>query len=224
MSALLNVFFPKLCYSCSEVLSDFEQYVCTFCRHNLSVTDYHTILNNPVEKIFFGREKVEYATALLRFEKGGITQQLIHNLKYKNQQFIGVFLGKWLGEELAKTPKYKNIDAVIPVPLHKHKLKKRGYNQVALFGQTIATALQVPYYDDVLIKIYNASSQVTKNRLMRWNDKNAVFKMVNPHKITNKHLLLVDDIVTTGATLEACIGALKQTEAVKISIATIAIA
>lgn len=224
INALLNILFPNLCCSCSTVLKDNEKLLCTVCRHELAVTAYSDLKNNPVINVFKGRVKIEYATALLRFEKNNSTQQLIHQLKYKNQQDIGSFFGMWLGEELSKSAISPNIDAVIPVPLHKKRLKQRGYNQVTTFGTAIANVLQTAFYDDVLIKTSNTKSQVDKTRWARWQDKDHSFELKNADKINNKHILLVDDVVTTGATLEASALTLQKANNVKISIATIAIA
>ena len=221
--AIIDLFFPKVCYACYSHLQDFEMYACTSCRHNLPVTNYHYNANNTVEKVFYGRVKVEQATALLRYEKKGVVQQLIHNLKYRGYEEIGVFLGEWLGNELKEIDTYREVDIVIPVPLHKKKLKKRGYNQVTKFGQEIAKALQVDYNDKSLIKITNTKSQVTKKRFARWQADHELFALENVTLIENKHILLVDDIITTGATLESCIQVLNKAKNVKISIATMAI-
>ncbi|MFC5193983.1 ComF family protein [Bizionia hallyeonensis] len=222
--SLLALFFPKVCYSCNGLLHDNEQYACTACRHDFPVTNFHFNRDDTVLKVFYGRLPIETATALLRFEKKGITQNLLHNLKYKGFEEIGVFLGGWLGGELQSLAEYQNIDIVIPVPLHKNKLRKRGYNQVAKFGQELAKSLQAEYVDDVLVKVSNTSSQVTKNRLTRWLYNVEVFNVINAHKIQNKHILLVDDIITTGATMEACGTVLLKNAQVRISIATMAIA
>ncbi|TYA60067.1 ComF family protein [Formosa maritima] len=222
--SILDLFFPKVCFACHLHLSDNELYVCTNCRHNLPVTNYHLESDLTVLKTFYGRSKVEHATALLRFEKKGITQQLMHQLKYKGQEDVGVFLGKWLGLELKTVDDYKNIDAVIPVPLHKKKLKKRGYNQVAKFAEEIAKQLEIEYIDNVLIKVSNVSSQVNKNRFSRWSNNEEFFTIQYNEKISNKHILLVDDIITTGATMEACIAVLHKANNVKVSVACMAIA
>ncbi|MDW5290627.1 ComF family protein [Formosa sp. PL04] len=222
--ALFNIFFPKVCYSCQNVLADGEQTLCTDCRHSLPVTQFHFNNDSSVSKVFYGRVKVEQATALLRFEKKGITQKLIHQLKYKGQEPIGTFLGDWLGGELQTLEAYKTVDVVIPVPLHKKKLKTRGYNQVDKFGRQLAEALQAEYIDDVLIKITNTNSQVSKNRLSRWTASETIFSVQHLDKINNKHILLVDDIITTGATMEACANLLLSGKNVKISIAAMAIA
>ena len=222
--AIIDLFFPKVCYACHEVLNDHEQDICTDCRNNLPVTNFHFHKDNNVSKVFYARVKVEYGTALFRFEKKGLVQQLIHNLKYKGQESIGVFLGDWLGGELKTVKEYSEIDMVIPVPLHKNKLKKRGYNQVAKFAEHIASALNVKYVDNVLLKVTNTDSQVLKSRLARWTNNEELFTLQNKSTIANKHILLVDDLITTGATMEACINVLNQAKNIKISVACMAIA
>ncbi len=224
LNSIVDLLFPKVCYACHHLLNDNEHTVCTNCRNDLPVTNFHFNDDNTVLKVFYGRVKIEYATALLRFEKKGIVQQLIHGLKYKGHETIGVFLGDWLGGELKTIKAYHEIDMVIPVPLHKKKLKKRGYNQVAKFAQHIAKALDISYRDDVLLKVTNTESQVLKQRLARWNNTNELFMLQNKQDIANKHILLVDDLITTGATMEACITVLNQGDNVKISVASMAIA
>ena len=224
LESVINLFFPKACYGCNYLLADNELYVCTDCRHKLPVTNFHFDNDDTVKRVFYGRVPIEHATSLLRFEKKGLTQALLHNLKYKGFEEIGLFLGDWLGSELNTIVAYSHVDVVIPVPLHKKKLRKRGYNQVALFAQQLSKHLNADYVDDVLIKTSNISSQVNKNRISRWFSNAEIFKAINTEKIKNKHVLLVDDIITTGATMEACANMLQNTTNVKISIATMAIA
>lgn len=224
LTSLIDVLFPKVCLGCNAMLTDYEQYICTSCRHELPVTTFHLNQDETINKIFYGRAQIEQATALLRFQKKGIVQHLMHNLKYKGYQDIGIFLGEWLGEELKTIPEYQKVDVIIPVPLHPKKMKKRGYNQVEKFAQNLATALEKDYLDDVLMKQTNTSSQVYKNRLERWTSPKEQFVLQNSYKLKSKHILLVDDIITTGATLEACIEVLNSEENHKISIATMAFA
>ncbi|WP_295984693.1 phosphoribosyltransferase family protein [uncultured Algibacter sp.] len=224
LKSIINLFFPKVCYACHNLLNDNEDTICMNCRHDLPITNFHFDNNDSVAKVLYGRAKIENGTALFRFEKKGNVQRLIHNLKYKDHEHIGFVLGNWLGGELKTLESYKNIDVVIPVPLHKNKLKKRGYNQVALFGQQVAEALNADYLDDVLVKVTNTKSQVNKKRLARWTNSDELFTLKNIEAIDNKHILVVDDIITTGATLEACISVLNQAKNIKISIATMAIA
>lgn len=221
---LLNLFFPKVCYACNNLLADRETYICTECRHNLPVTNYHFNNDNTVKKVLYGRVKIEHATALLRFHKKGMVQQLMHGLKYRGYEEIGEFLGKWLGNELKNIEEYKNIDVIVPVPLHKKKLKKRGYNQVEKFGREIANALDIPYIDTVLNKTTLTQTQVFKKRIARWSNDDEVFNTTNLDSLANKHILLVDDIITTGATVEACANELLKGHNIKLSLATMAIA
>lgn len=221
---LINLFFPKICQICDNPLLKNEQIICLRCLHELPVTNYHLNNENPVKKVFYGRVSLENATSLLIFRKKGSVQKLIHQLKYKGQQEIGPFLGTWLGAELEKIPAYREMDAVIPVPLHKLRLRSRGFNQVEGFGKEIAKALKIPYLDQVLLKKSFSTTQTIKGRLARWGNIEETFILDRPQEIQNKHVLLVDDLITTGATLEACANTIKQAGGVKISIATMAAA
>jgi len=215
--------FPKVCVGCRSPLLKTELVICTQCRHSLPIACHHRTSNNAMKNVFYGRFPVENATALLQFQKRGVTQQLLHNLKYRGQDKISNFFGKWLGAELSENENYRTINMVIPVPLHKQKMKKRGYNQVSGFGKEIASALKVPFREDVLIKVSKTHSQVFKKRLTRFATEET-FTINKPEVISNKHILLVDDIVTTGATLENCAQQLLKSPDVKLSVATIAIA
>ena len=207
---------------CSGQLGDNEETICTTCRHELPLTNFHFSDSKMFKNRLYGRVQLQDATALVHFAKKGIVQQLIHNLKYRGHEEIGSFFGKWLGAELKEIAAYQDIEAVVPVPLHKRKLRKRGYNQVTLFGKEIATALGVPFYDTVLVKVHNTKTQVFKDRLRR-TDVNAVFKVVDFETLKGKHVLLVDDIITTGATIESCANVLFEIEGLRLSVATMAI-
>ena len=220
---MLNLLFPRVCKACSKTLLKNERVLCLQCRHELPLARFHITGNTAMKDIFYGRFAIENATALFQFQKKGITQELMHNLKYRRQKEISSFFGRWLGSELSELIEYKSVDLVIPVPLHKQKLKKRGYNQVEGFGREIAKALKIPYCDNVLIKVSKTSSQVFKQRLTRFNSEE-IFTVQNPELIINKHILLVDDIVTTGATLENCALKLLKESNARLSLATMAIA
>jgi ComF family protein len=202
---------------------DNESYVCTSCRHQLPLTNFHLDNNDAVKNVLFGRIKLENATSLLHFSKKGIVQQLMHNLKYRGHKDVGLFLGKWLGEELKTIKGYQDIDVVIPVPLHKSRLRQRGYNQVAKFGQEIANALEIEFNTKVLLKTKAIKSQVFKSQFLRTSMDSATFSISENQTLKGKHILLVDDIVTTGTTIESCANALLNIEGVKISVATMAI-
>ena len=221
---MLNLFFPEVCEAGNNVLSDNESVVCITCRHQLPITNYHFDNSEAVKKIVYGRVKLEQATALLHFSKKGIVQQLLHNLKYRGHKHIGSFFGEWLGAELKTIEAYKEIDVVIPVPLYKSKLRKRGYNQVEAFGKEIAKALNADYIDTVLIKTKATKTKVFKGRVTRWNDDGAVFDIYENKSLEGKHILLVDDIITTGSTIEVCATELLKIDNIKLSLAVMAIA
>lgn len=219
---MLNLLFPRICEGCGEILTHDEKLICLACRHQIPLANFHNLDNDVLKNKFYGRFPVESATALIQFQKRGLTQELMHSLKYRGQKELSFFFGEWLGAELNENPKYKEVEMVIPVPLHKQKLRIRGYNQVEGFGKELAKALNVPYRDDILVKISKSGSQVFKTRVLRFETE-AVFFNQKPEEIRNLHILLVDDIITTGATLEKCAVQLLKSDGVKISIATIAI-
>lgn len=220
---LLNLFFPEVCKACGNHLTDNELQICTVCRHDLPLTNFHSDPDNAVHKILYGRVKLEQATALLYFSKKGIVQQLMHNLKYRGHEDIGLLLGEWLGEELKRCDSYLSVDVVIPVPLHKKKLKVRGYNQVDKFGAAIAKALQADFNSSVLVKTVHTKTQVFKNRLKRNTNSRSSFKITEGSALEGKHILLVDDIITTGATIENCANTLLAISGIKLSLATMSI-
>ncbi|MCB7482166.1 ComF family protein [Christiangramia sediminis] len=219
----INLLYPTVCHICEAELLKNEELICTSCLHDLPVTSYHLDNENPVKKVFYGRLKIEKATALLHFRKKAGVQHLIHDLKYRGHREIGTYLGKWLGTELSNSDWNTKIDVIIPVPLHKSRLKERGYNQVEDFGKEIAASLNAEYIDDILLKISSTQTQTLKDRLSRWGKLEETLQIQNSDKIVRKHILLVDDLVTTGATLEACAHKLYEVPDIKISIATMAI-
>lgn len=218
---MLNLLFPKICVGCKELLIKGEEVLCSTCLHALPLAAFHKTGSEMLKDKFYGRISLENATAITYFQKRGLTQELLHNLKYRGREQVSYFFGKWLGAELAEIEAYRKIEMVIPVPLHKQKLKKRGFNQVEGFGKELASALSVPYRDDILIKVSKSGSQVFKTRILRFEAEEE-FSIKNLEAIENKHLLLVDDIITTGATLEKCALQLLKAKNVKISIAAIA--
>lgn len=220
---MLNLLFPKICSGCNSKLVKHETVLCTICRHRLPIASFHLTNDPTLKNLFFGRIPIEHATSLLHFQKKGITQVIMHNMKYRGRKEISNFFGTWLGTELHTCPQYNEITQVIPVPLHVKKMKKRGYNQVTGFGKEIAKALEIPFREDILHKISQNDSQVFKRRWSRFEGEE-LFTVPDLAPLKDQHILLVDDIVTTGATLEKCAIKLLEGNNVKLSIATIAIA
>ncbi len=220
---LVYLFYPTYCVACDNPLYKNERLLCTSCRHELPLGDFHNVNAKKIEKVFYGRIKIENGASLLLFQKNGRVQNLIHNLKYRGHEEIGEELGKWLGEKLIQNTEYQDIDIVVPVPLHKKRLLERGYNQVEKFGVEIARKLNAMYVDSVLKKISYSQKQSKRGKGTRWDNTFETFGIQNESVFKNKHILLVDDIVTTGATIEACVHVLESIPGIKISIATMAI-
>jgi ComF family protein len=223
-NSLLNLFFPKVCAGCRKLLLATENVLCTNCRHEMPLTQYHLDNKNEAVKKFYGKIEIEYASAFLYFNKKGIVQELIHNLKYKGQEEIGTILGNWYVEDLKELKLETPFDIIIPVPLHKRKFKERGYNQVTTFGKTLAQGLEIAYDDTVLYRKKYSKTQSKKNLLGRSENIENIFDVHSIEKHQNKHLLIIDDVLTTGATLEACSRALLKIPGIKISIVCMAMA
>ena len=219
---LFRIFYPELCVNCENQLSKNETTICTFCRHDLPIIRFNNYSDNIITKTFYGRVAIEKAYSLLYFRKIGITKKIIHDLKYKGNEEIGVFFGNWLGDIITENKEFSDIDFIIPVPLHQKKLKKRGYNQVTKFGEKLSFYLKTPFVENVLIRTSTAKTQTFKSRFERFNNLDTKFQLTDYQKFKNKHILLIDDVITTGATLEACAKELQKTEGVTISVLTMA--
>lgn len=211
------------CFGCNARLNRGEKFLCTVCRHQLPLTEYNFNVENGVDRIFYGRINIKKASSFLFFTDHGIVKNLIHHLKYKNQEQIGDFLGEWYGQIIKENGFLEKIDFVIPVPLHKKKLKKRGYNQVALFAEKLALHLDAKFLEHGLIKTANTRTQTKKSRLNRLQENRLLYEAGDIDKLKNKKILLVDDVITTGATMEICAQTLKNIEGTTIYIASMAV-
>lgn len=224
LNSLINLFFPKVCAGCKSFIGANEYVVCTVCRHELPLTNHHLNSENEAFKKFYGRLPVENVSAFLYFHKKGMVQKMIHNLKYKGHEEIGTLLGEWYADDLKNSDFVKNVDAIIPVPLHKKRLKERGYNQITNFGLALSKSFEIPLNDTILMRKVYSKTQSKKNLLGRIDGIETVFDVAFEEKDANKHYLLIDDVLTTGATLEACSKALLKIPGTRISIVCIAMA
>jgi len=220
--SLINLFFPRVCCGCNSILLTDEKVLCTACRHEIPLTNFHNNPKNEAFSKFYGRISVEFVAALFHFQKKGIVQEMIHKLKYKGHEEIGEMIGFWYAEELKTVTQMKQIDYIIPVPLHPKKLRQRGYNQVTTFGKALSESLNIPYNDGVLLRKVYSKTQTKKSLLKRSELKTDAFDVVFDETMNGKHFLLIDDIITTGATLEVCSRALLKIPDVKVSIVCMA--
>ena len=227
LSKILNdinsILLPRVCFGCNARLNRGEYHLCTVCRNQLPLTEYDFNVENAVDRIFYGRINIKKANSFLFFIENGIVKNLIHHLKYKNQEQIGTLLGDWHGQIIAGNNYLGNIDFVVPVPLHRKKARKRGYNQVSAFGRRLAHHLQAEFLEDALIKTANTRTQTKKNRIGRWQNNRALYLLKYPELLENKHILLVDDVITTGATMEICAQALYQAKGVTLYVTSMAV-
>lgn len=220
--AMAQLFFPKLCAGCGSDILDEEQMLCLACLDKLPLTSFALHASNPVEKIFWGRLPVTAASAYCYFTRDSVLQTLIHRLKYKRDRETGFFLGQLMGRALADANRFHGIDALVPLPLHPEKERKRGYNQATVLCNGMAATWGKPVWDNILTRVSRTETQTRKSRAERWQNITGKFEL-NPGRLSKgKHLLLVDDVVTTGATLEAAGAVLLQMENTRLSIATLA--
>jgi len=217
-----HLFFPHVCAGCGSDNISRQSPVCIHCINRLPLTNFHLYANNPIEKYFWGRMPISAAASLCHFTDGSLVQHLLHQLKYRGNKETGYFLGRMMGNSLQATDRFRDIDVLIPLPLFASRQKKRGYNQSAILCSGMATILRIPVVQDAVLRLASTETQTHKNRIERWQNMEGKFELVNPAALAGKHILLVDDVITTGATLEACGQEILKAEGVKLSIATLA--
>jgi len=194
------------------------------CLHHIPRTNFHLDPDNPVARLFYGKVNIERATSYFYFSKGSKYQTLLHDLKYKGMKELGEEIGKHFAIDLQQSPEFRSVDIICPVPLHPSKEKKRGYNQSWWIASGIAKQMNKELSSDNLHRITATETQTRKSRFARWQNVEGIFELSNPEAFSEKHILLIDDVVTTGATLEACAAAILSTTNAKVSIATLATA
>lgn len=218
----ISLFFPRFCLGCNGTLLKGEKQVCIHCYTNAENTDSHLDKENFIKQKFYGKVDVSLALAYFVFLKGGIVQHLLHNLKYENQPELGLELGMRYASELLNYSEEWPFELIVPVPLHRSKLKLRGYNQSEEFANGLACTLNIPV-NNALKRIKATTTQTSKSKLERWKNVDQIFEVIDK-EVVGKHILLVDDVITTGSTLESCIQTLNAAGASEVSVMAIAAA
>lgn len=213
-----HLFYPHNCEGCgSDILFD-DQFLCAKCVHALPETHFFNKQNNPVEKLFYGRMNIQHAGAAFYFTKDSMLQHILIQLKYRNNKEAGYFLGRMMGHVLSKSERFADVDMLVALPLNPKKEFQRGYNQAMLICEGISEAWKIPVCQDAVTRIRFTETQTQQNRVSRWQNMEGVFAVTRPATLTNRHILLIDDVITTGATLEACGAALLEIPGVSLSI------
>lgn len=220
--ALLHLIFPNHCYACEEEISSQLQHICLNCRNEMPRGFDSIHKNTAIDKLFWGKVALEKSTAFLKFEKNGKAQRLIHHLKYDGKKEIGVTLGEMAAAELMAINFFENIDYLIPVPIHKLKEKIRGYNQSHYIAEGIHAITKIPVDKTSILKIIHTQSQTRKGKFRRWENVSSTFELQKVNQLQGKHLLLIDDVLTTGSTIEACAQELQKIPDVKLSLLAMA--
>ena len=224
IDSIINLFYPRVCAACGEPLLKDEETVCIKCCYLLPRTGYELNADNPLAQVFYGRVRFHAVTACFFFAKQGKVQHLIHQLKYKGNKEAGIFLGQKIGESIKDAPLFQGIDYLIPVPLHPKREKKRGYNQSLMIAQGISEVTGIPIGDKFLVRTVNTATQTKKSKEERYQNVKDIFQLQNGEQLEGKHILIIDDVLTTGATLESCAHKFEHIPGIKISAATAACA
>ena len=220
----MQLFFPHNCMGCGSDTLPQNSMLCLHCISNLPYTGFESIEDNPIENIFRGRVAIQQAASTFYFSKGHLVQRFIHQLKYKGNREVGEYIGALMGKALLESGRFTNIDYLVPLPLYADKEFKRGYNQSTIICNGMSTAMQIPVMDNNVIRQRYTDTQTKKHRAERWENVEGSFAIKHPAKLTGKNILLVDDVITTGATLEACTQCLLQVAGLQVSLSTLATA
>jgi ComF family protein len=220
----LSLIYPRYCEACTNNLFAHEIFICNHCRLNLPKSNYHSHHDNELSRTFHGRVPLVNAGSYYLYEKSGKIQKLLHAIKYENQKELSEYLGMQYGLELLKHGPFREIDIIVPVPLHKNKLKARGFNQSEWFARGLSKSLGKEINTNTFERVTDTATQTKKKKYQRWENVEGIFKLNNENAFAKKHILLADDVVTTGATIEASWQALKHVEGIKVSLVSIAFA
>ncbi len=220
----LSLFLPRSCLSCGAHLVRGEEVLCTGCMLDMARTDFHLRRGNMLEQAFWGRCRVEKAAAFSVYNRGSRIRKLIHMLKYSGRKDIGTMLGSFYGSVLAESGFMNDIDMIIPVPLDPARERHRGYNQSRCIAEGIASHCSLPVRTDILYRTGKSGSQTSRGRYERWENVEGLFAVHKPGEITGRHIVLVDDVITTGSTVEACVVALQSAPDTRVSVVALAAA
>ena len=222
LRAFSNLFFPHICYGCGTDLLGHNQILCLRCLHRLPYTQFEKLPHNPVEKKSWGRIVVQHAASLFYFTKDSILERLLYQLKYRGRKEVGLYCGRMMGTSIASSERFQDCDALIPLPLFAKKEHERGFNQSKLLCDGIAEIINKPVLPNVILRIEATETQTHKNRIERWENMRHRFGLADKHGLEGKHVVLVDDVITTGATLESCAQELLRVKDLRISMLTLA--
>ena len=222
LSGIAQLLYPHHCAGCGRTLHDPATQVCWHCHEEMPYTGFENHADNPVARLFTGRIRLHQAFSILFFQKHAAVQNLLHHLKYKGNKEVGLQLGRLMGARLLQSGAAPGIDAIVPLPLHRRRLASRGYNQAALIARGMAEVLGLPVQEVAVLRSQYTQTQTRKGRMARWLNVEHVFDLQPGHRLEGKHVLLVDDVITTGATMEACGQVLLKIPGLKLSVASAA--
>lgn len=224
LSDFIALIYPRNCVACGNSLFKHEEQLCNYCYLNLPKSNFHLLEKNPVEALFYGRTPITFASSFYLFHKKGSVQKVLHHIKYKGNPELATLVGEWYGKDLQSHEALKNAFTIIPVPLHSKKMKQRGYNQSEAFAKGLSKQLNISLNTTCLKRSEYTSTQTKKTAYERWENVEDVFELYQVDSLKNKHIILVDDVITTGSTIEACCKKLQEIEGIKISVLSIAYA
>lgn len=214
----VSLFYPRVCISCRNTLHAAEQEFCLTCKLHLPRTKYHEDPVNPLYRKLCNTSHVNFAAAFLKYQRKGTAQKILGELKYRGNREIGFILGEWYGQELAAYGFLGKFDALVPIPLHPQKLKRRGYNQSDMIAKGLAVPLQCEFNPHVLERVVFTKTQTKKHKIERWENTEQIFRLKPEAKIEGKHVVIVDDVITTGATIESAIEEIRKGNPAQVSV------
>ncbi|WP_294471277.1 ComF family protein [uncultured Bacteroides sp.] len=222
--SFISLLFPRCCVVCDRPLAKGEECICAMCNINLPRTNYHLQKDNPMEQLFWGKIPLERATSFFFYRKGSDFRQILHQLKYGGQKEVGAIMGRYMASELSASGFFEGIDVIVPVPLHKRKQRIRGYNQSEWIARGISAVTGICIDTEVIVRQKHTDTQTRKSAFERWENVDGIFALHHADSLKGKHVLVVDDVLTTGATTVACASRLVEIEGVRISVLTLAVA